>query len=180
MQNKAFYVFKKSVFEFVTSGFTCRFFSNAAVLKHSLGLILFLWVLVSLFMSACALSSSFCVMAALQQAADWNLLFCEMRWFEERPPQASRGLFLLSVLSCALLSECTAYCTQTLKSLCSLSPPCLYLSLPFSFLFPSFLSALGCFWCICVLWMLFFNACFPMPLFSLCKTVSLFPFKQRR
>ncbi len=90
-------------------------------------------------MSACALSSSFCVMAALQQAADWNLLFCEMRWFEERPPQASRGLFLLSVLSCALLSECTAYCTQTLKSLCSLSPPCLYLSLSLSlFSFPLF------------------------------------------
>ncbi len=42
MQNKAFYVFKKSVFEFVTSGFTYHFFSNAAVLKHSLGLILFL------------------------------------------------------------------------------------------------------------------------------------------
>lgn len=71
---------------------------------------------------------------------------------------------------------CTAVCVHCLLHmdfevlLFSLSPLSLYISLPFSLLSPSFLSALGCFWCICVLWMVFFNACFPMPLFSLFST----------
>lgn len=161
--------------------FTWHFFSNAAVLKHSLRLILFLGSGgVGKFIYEC-LRSLFFILCNGRSSAGCRLksgiLWDEMIG-EERPPQASRGLFLLSVLSCALLSVCTAYCIWTLKSRCSLSPP---VSLSLSpFLFPSFLSALGCFWCICVLWMVFFNACFHMPLFSLCKTVSLFPFKQRR
>lgn len=70
-------------------------------------------------------------------------------------------------------SLCALLIAYGLWSVAVLSLPLsLYLSLPFSFLFPSFLSALGCFWSICVLWMVFFNACFPMPLFSLCKTES--------
>lgn len=95
--------------------------------------------LVSIFMNACALSSTFCVMVTVRQASDWNLAFCEMRWDEmirgEAPTSFQGALLAL----CPIM--CSAFCVHCLLHmdfevlLFSLSP-CLFIYLSLSLFSP--------------------------------------------
>lgn len=133
MQDKAFYIFKKHVYVCNWQFLLVAFFKYNCF-KAQFGAHFYFWgrvVLVRIFMSACALSSTFCVMVAVQQASDWNLAFWDEMIWAEAPTSFQGALLAL----CPIM--CTAFCVHCLLHmdfevlLFSLSP-CLFISLSLS------------------------------------------------